>query len=262
MACANAANLLLARAASRRREMAIRQALGADRRRLRAQALTESLLVAGVAGILGVLVSLWGITAIGRGAAGIARVVRGRQRRVHAHGRRVGDRHWAGACCCSPSARPSRRDLLFGAMPARQASGVSAHDVLRETRTTGAVRARTRKLLVIAQLAIAVILLVGAGLMLRSVARLHAIDPGFDPNGVLTMRMVLSSESYAAPHARQRFYDAVVERVRAIARRRGRRLLDVPAVDVRRAGRGRGDREPAGAERRLPGARTVPPRHA
>jgi predicted permease len=215
MACANAANLLLARAASRRREMAIRQALGADRWRLRAQVLTESLLVAGVAGILGVVVSLWGITAIGRVLPASLGLFAGANDGFTLTGDALEITLGWRVLLFSLGATVAT-GLLFGAMPARQAAGVSAHDVLRETRTTGAVRARTRKMLVIAQLAIAVILLTGAGLMLRSVARLGAIDPGFDPNGVLTMRMVLSSESYAAPHARRRFYDEVVERVRQL----------------------------------------------
>jgi putative ABC transport system permease protein len=106
--------------------------------------------------------------------------------------------------------------LLFGVMPAHQASDVAAYDVLRETRTTGGIRARTRKLLVVAQLAIAVMLLVAAGLLLRSVARLHAVDPGFDASNVLTMRTVLSPQAYPTPQARQRFYDAVIARVREL----------------------------------------------
>ena len=106
--------------------------------------------------------------------------------------------------------------LLFGSIPAYHTSDVSAHDVLRQMRTTGGVRARTRKLLVVSQLAIAVILLVAAGLLLRSVVKLQRTDPGFDPEHVVTLRTVLSPQAYATTQDRRRFYDTVVERVKRL----------------------------------------------
>jgi putative ABC transport system permease protein len=212
MACANAANLLIAWAATRRREMAIRLALGASRGRLRGQVLTESLLMAAAAGSLGLGASAWGIAAINRVLPASA-------------GRFVGPDT---ALAMSGDAMTIVLDwrvlaftlgatlitgLLFGTVPARHASEVSAQDVLRETRTTGGVRARTRKLLVVGQLAVALILLAGGGLLLHSLIRLQAVDPGFDADRVLTLRTVLSSTAYETPGARRRFYDAVHERV-------------------------------------------------
>jgi putative ABC transport system permease protein len=214
MACANAANLLLARASVRRREMAIRMALGADRKRLRGQVLTESLIVAGAAGMAGLLISVWGVSIVNRLLPASLTMFGG-----NAEFTLTGDAmtvaiDWRVLAFAVLATLAT--GLLFGVVPAHQASDVAAHDVLRESRTTGGIRARTRKLLVVAQLAIAVVLLVAAGLLLRSVARLHAVDPGFDAGNVVTMRTVLSPQAYPTPRDRQRFYDAVIERVRAL----------------------------------------------
>ena len=200
-------------------------ALGADRRRLRGQAADRE-----PAGrrrrwhASALLVSVWGVAIVERVLPASLGLFAGANDRVHVHGDAMAItldwRVLLFALCATVAT-----GLLFGAMPARQASDVSAHDVLRETRTTGGVRARTRKLLVVAQLAIAVILLVAAGLLLRSVARLHAIDPGFDrerrPHAA--HGAVVRSRIRRRRRA-QRFYDAVVERVRRAAGRRVRRL--------------------------------------
>jgi putative ABC transport system permease protein len=215
MACANAANLLLARASVRQREMAIRVALGADRARLRGLLLTESLLVAAVAGSLGLLLSVWGVAIVNRllpesmalaAVPGSAWTLSGDAVAIALDWRVL----------AFAVATTIATGLLFGLIPAQQMAGVSASDVLRQTRTTGGVRARTRKLLVVAQLATAVMLLVATGLLLRSVVRLHATDPGFDSRNVVTLRTVLSPQAYATPAARQRFFDAVLERVSAL----------------------------------------------
>jgi putative ABC transport system permease protein len=215
MACANAANLLLARASVRRREMAIRMAIGADRGRLRGLVLTESLLVAAAAGALGLLVSVWGVALVNRllpaSLEAFAGIGTGWAFSGSALAVTVDWRVLAFATVTTLAT-----GLLFGSIPAHQASDVSAHDVLRQVRTTSGVRARTRKLLVVSQLAIAVVLLVAAGLLLRSVARLQATDPGFDPLGVVTLRTVLSPLAYADAPARRGFYDAVVDRVKRL----------------------------------------------
>jgi predicted permease len=212
MACANAANLLLARASVRRREMAIRLAIGADQGRLRGLVLTESLLVAGAAGCIGLLASVWGVALVNRllpsSLTAFAGSGTGWAMTGDAVAVAVDWRVLAFATLITVMT-----GVLFGSFPARQASDVSAHDVLRQVRTTGGVHARTRKLLVVSQLAIAVVLLVAAGLLLRSVVNLQRTDPGFDPQQVVTLRTVLSPQAYDSPQERGRFYDAVVERV-------------------------------------------------
>lgn len=215
MACTNAANLLLAHASVRRREMAIRVALGANQGRLRGLVMTESFLVAAAAGSLGLLVSVWGIAIVNTllpeslellAGPGAARALTGDAVEMTLD-RRV--------LVFAISATVAT-GILFGVIPARQSTAVSAQDTLRQAHTTPGVRAGTRKLLVVTQLAIAVMLLVCAGLLLQSVLRLHAIDPGFDARNVLTLRTVLSPQRYQTPQARQRFYDAVVERVKQL----------------------------------------------
>jgi putative ABC transport system permease protein len=215
MACANAANLLLARAAVRRREMAIRLAIGADRSRLRGLVLTESLLVAGAAGSLGLVASLWGISLVNRVLPSSLTVFAGSGTGWALTGDAVAVAlDWRVLAFATVATLTT--GLLFGSIPAHQTSDVSAHDVLRQIRTVGGVRARTRKVLVISQLAIAVVLLVAAGLLLRSVLNLQRTDPGFDAQHVVTLRTVLSPLAYANTHDRRRFYDAVVERVKRL----------------------------------------------
>jgi predicted permease len=215
MACANAANLLLARASVRRREMAIRMAIGADRGRLRGLVLTESILVAAAAGVFGLFVSVWGIALVNRLLPASLGAFAGSGTGWALTGNAVAvTLDWRVLVFATVTTVAT--GLLFGSIPAHQSSDVSAHDVLRQVRTTSGVRARTRKLLVVSQLAIAVILLVAAGLLLRSVARLQATDPGFDPQGVVTLRTVLSPQTYAGAQARRGFYDAVVDRARRL----------------------------------------------
>jgi putative ABC transport system permease protein len=215
MACANAANLLLARASVRRREMAIRMAIGADRGRLRGLVLTESILVAAAAGALGLVVSVWGVAVVNRLLPASLAAFAGSGTGWAFTGEAVVvSLDWRVLAFATMTTVAT--GLLFGSIPAHQASDVSAHDVLRQMGTTSGVRARTRKLLVVSQLAIAVVLLVAAGLLLRSVARLHATNPGFDPHGVVTLRTVLSPQAYADAQARRGFYDAVVDRVKRL----------------------------------------------
>jgi putative ABC transport system permease protein len=176
--------------------------------------LTESLIVAGAAGMVGLLISVWGVAIVNRLLPASLTMFGGNAELAFTGDAMTVAIDWRvlGFAVLATVVT----GLLFGVMPAHQASDVAAYDVLRETRTTGGIRARTRKLLVVAQLAIAVVLLVAAGLLLRSVARLHAVDPGFDASNVLTMRTVLSPQAYPTPQARQRFYDAVIERVREL----------------------------------------------
>jgi predicted permease len=212
MACANAANLLIAWAATRRREMAIRLALGAGRGRLRGQVLIESLLMAAAAGSLGLAASAWGIAALNRVLPASAGRFAGPETMLAMSGDAMTIALDWRVLAFALTATVAT-GLLFGMMPARQAGEVAPQDVLREARTTGGVRARTRKLLVIGQLAVALVLLSGGGLLLHSLLKLQAVDPGFDAERVLTLRTVLSSTIDDTPGARRRFYDAVHERV-------------------------------------------------
>ncbi len=177
IACANVANLLLTRAASRERELAIRTALGAGRGRVARQLLTESLLVAAFGGALGILAALWGAdafrAALPAGLVGVADV--GLDLRVLA---------FAGATVVIAT-------LLAGLFPAFGAARENLHAALLDRSTGGAQRARRRALgaLVVAEFALALVLTVGAGLMIRSFANLSNEDPGFSGDGVLSVRI-------------------------------------------------------------------------
>jgi putative ABC transport system permease protein len=185
IACANVAALLLARAGSRRREIAIRLAIGAGRRRIVRQMLTESLILAAAGGAIGVLLSLWGVEALSRlqNLSGI------------------GDPSFLfrfAAVRLDPRvllfalASSLATGLLFGMAPALHASRSDLAGALKEggsgTVAGGRRRLSTRALLVPAQIALALVLLVGAGLLIRSLERLSSFQGGFRPEGVLTMR--------------------------------------------------------------------------
>jgi predicted permease len=177
--------------------------------------LTESILVAVAAGVLGLLVSVWGVGLVNRLLPASLEAFAGSGTGWALTGTAVAvTLDWRVLAFATLTTLAT--GLLFGSIPAHQASDVSAHEVLRQMRTTSGVRARTRKLLVVSQLAIAVVLLVAAGLLLRSVARLQATDPGFDPNGVVTLRTVLSPQAYADAQARRAFFDSVVDRVKRL----------------------------------------------
>jgi predicted permease len=190
IACTNVANLLLARAAARGREISIRAALGAGRRRLVTQFLTESLLLALTGGALGLLLAMWGMDAlmalIGDGLPRASEV--GLDARVVL---------FTGGVSVLTG-------LLFGLVPALQASRADLHGALREGArgTGGKSSGRARAMLVVSQVALALVLLVGAGLFVRSFLALQAVDAGFEPRGVLTARLSLPSDRY--PEGSQR----------------------------------------------------------
>ncbi|HEX8137723.1 MAG TPA: ABC transporter permease [Pyrinomonadaceae bacterium] len=209
IACANVANLLLARAATRRKEMAIRTALGASRARVVRQLLTESVLLALAGGACGLLLALWGIDALG---ALIPDAI--------ARGVEIG-----------PEARVLSFTLLislltglvFGLAPALQASRTDINESLKEGSrgaTSGARHNRFRSLLVVSEIALASVLLIGAGLLIRSFLRLQQVDPGFDPRGVVAMELVLPSiapSRYTEPEQQAAFFRRALERVGALA---------------------------------------------
>jgi predicted permease len=204
IACANLANLLLARAVARRREMAVRSALGAGRGRLVRQMVTEGILLSLTGGVFGVAIARAGMTLlaklvpIGFSAANGA--------------------HLDGTVLGFALALSLLTGVLFSIIPAIQASRVSLNDALRQGShgDIGGRRATTRDALVVIEVAAALVLLVGAGLMLKTLARLRAIDIGFRSDHLLTMSTVLPRNKYMEPARRLAFFDRVMEGVRAL----------------------------------------------
>jgi putative ABC transport system permease protein len=202
IACANVANLLLARATSRQRELAVRMALGAGRSRILRQLLTESVLLAGLAGVAGWILSLWG-------AAFFARVIPEGIPRPGGSG--IDTRVLLFTLVISLAT-----GMLFGIVPALRVSRVNLSDSLKQAggrSGLGAHGRRTRDVLVVGEVALAMILLTGAGLMIESFANLRAINPGFRAENVLTLRVPLPDPKYVELLKRTAFYDAVLERV-------------------------------------------------
>ena len=203
IACANVGNLLFARALSRRKEIAIRSALGAGRVRVFQQLLIEALVLAVAGGALGLLLAN---VSLSTGAALLAdQIPRADEISI--------DR----AVLLFVLAASVTTGILAGALPALRAGASDLNDSLKEGgRSEGAVGVRTRRVLIVCEVALSVVLLMGAGVMLRSLVALRTLDPGFDPDNVLTMNVTLPEGRYAMPAQRSAFYDAVLERLRAL----------------------------------------------
>lgn len=202
--CANVASLLLARASVRRREMAIRVSLGAGRSRIVRQLLTESTLLALLGGGLGLLFSRWGMALI--------RIPNPQNMA------RVTDAHVNGLVLGFSLGISLLAGLLFGMMPAFQAVRSSFQDALRESVLLSSTHRRfaTRNLLIIGETALAVIVVLGAGLLLRSFLELERIPLGFQPQNVLTFRVIPRGKRYAQPSQRTAFYQQAIERISAL----------------------------------------------
>jgi len=197
IACANIANLLLARAQSRQKEMAIRAAMGAGRWRIARQLLTESVLLALIGGTLGLLIARWGIALI---------------------------------LYVSPDAIPRAREIsldwrvlgftlgisfvtgiLFGLVPALQAGVVEVHETLKETGRGTSGRHWLRSSLVVVEVATTLVLLIGAGLMIRSFYRLQKVNPGFSYEHLTSFSVSLPEKKYKTAEQRDQFYGRLLE---------------------------------------------------
>ena len=204
IACANVANLMLARAVGRQRETALRAALGAGRGRLVGQLLTESLLLSGVAGVLGLGLASQALRFL-VSAAGDS-IPRASEIRLD------GTVLWVTALTSLATG------LAFGILPALQASRVELVEALKETRGSTSSRrsARTRSVLVVVEIAVSVVLLVGAGLLARSLVRLREVPLGFEPSHLLVARINLPPSRYGAPTRVREFYQRLAEDVAAL----------------------------------------------
>jgi putative ABC transport system permease protein len=205
IACANVANLLFARSATREREMAIRTALGAGRWRIIRQLLTESLLLSTVGGSLGLLLALWGVDLL----VGLAPDSIPRLSEIGLDIRVLGFTLLVSLVT----------GVLFGLLPALRLSKPDLQESLKDgARGAGESfrRQRMRNLLVVAEVALSLVLLVGAGLMIKSFMRVQQIDPGFNPDHVLTMRFSLPQVKYTEPKQQRAFFQQLESRIKAL----------------------------------------------
>jgi len=209
IACANIANLLLARGASRANEFAVRNALGASQSRIVRQLLTESFVISMAGGVLGVLLASWGTRALValappfllKTAPGLA---------SGAADSRVFGFSFATVVMTT---------FLFGLAPALQSSRPHVTETLKETGRSSLQSPRNRRFrsaLVVSEIALAMVLLIGAGLMVRTLAQLSRVNLGFNPANVLTLRAPLSGGQYKEPQARAQFWDRALSAVESL----------------------------------------------
>lgn len=205
ISCANIANLLLARASVRSHEIAVRVALGAGRSRIIRQLMTESVLLAVLGGALGIILASWGTRAL----LVLAPTSLPRLNGVHLDLRVLSISFVVSLVC----------GLIFGLAPAITASRTNLVNSLKESERTdsaGAGRNRLRRTFVIAEVAVALVLLISAGLLVRSFAKLLDVRPGFDPHNVLTLRLSLPGNQYDKPAKVAGFYDSLLPRIAAL----------------------------------------------
>ena len=203
IACANVANLLLVRSSERRQEMGVRMALGASGWRLARQLLTESLVLALAGGLAGLALTplvLQGLVKLA--ADSLPRAV---------------NTNVDGRALVVMLAVTLATGILFGLAPALQARSKRNWDTLKNARSTESSQAkRLRRVLVITETALSLVLLAGAGLLMRSFERILRVDPGFQPDGVLTVRVALPDAVYSKPEQIRNFYDSLLDRVQRL----------------------------------------------
>jgi predicted permease len=207
IACANVANLMLARASGRQKELALRAALGASRWRIVRQLLTESAIVALIGGLLGVFIAFWGIDLLrGANPADAAKYAPGWDQlgiNLPVLGFTIGLSLLSG--------------LVFGLAPALQVSKPNLNDALKEGGRQGSSGSnRLRSSIVVFEIALSLVLLVGAGLLTRSFMSLLKTDPGFKPDHLITANLILPAAKYKDDPSRAAFYTDLVQRVQAV----------------------------------------------
>jgi predicted permease len=206
IACCNVANLLMVRASARDREIGIRTALGASRRRLIRQLLTESLLLATIGAMLGILLAGFGVSTVAR----------------------MGNSAFPRLTTASIDTLTLLftvlvaffTALIFGVAPALQVSQANSYECLKEggrSSSTGSGHQNLRKLLIVGEVALSLALLAGAGLLIKSFMKLQEVDPGFKSDGVLTLRVVLPPARYSQPEQVRAFFRDLLDRVRKVS---------------------------------------------
>jgi putative ABC transport system permease protein len=210
IACSNVANLLLARAATRRKEMAVRLAMGATRCRVMRQLLTESVMLATLGGALGCLMAAWGVESLFKGIPeGMAKYIPGWNRTGLSYAALV----FTGSVSILTG-------VLFGLAPAWQAAKTSLTETLKEGGDKGAPgksgRGLLRNGLVVAQIAIATVLVIGAGVFVRSFIEILRADLGVKPDHVVTMNLELPRDKYPDGQRRRDFFQQLIHRVEAL----------------------------------------------
>jgi putative ABC transport system permease protein len=205
IACANVANLILARTFARRKEIAIRSAIGATRSRIVQQLLSESLVISLCGGVLGLVGAHFGIALLTKVFA--------------AELPRMGDIGLNGPVLAFTFALSVATGILSGLLPAWSMTKGDVNEALKQglgrTDADGGT-SKTRSALVVVEVALSLVLLIGAGLMLRSLWKLQTVDPGFDERNVLTLALLVNKQQFTNPGQESQFFDAVLQRVRSL----------------------------------------------
>jgi len=221
IACANVANLVLVKALTRRKEQAVRIALGATRRRLLQQALSETVLLAFVGGALGLVFAHYGVILIVKFLA--QRLPRSSEITLDG---------WVLAFTAGISLIAG---FAAGLLPAFRAAKADVNEALKQglgRATSDSGGSRTRDMLVISEVALSLMLLIGAGLLIRSLWMLHKVNPGFQPDHVVTMEISVSNSKFSDPVQQVEYFDRVLERVRTLPGVQSAGLIDsLPLTD-------------------------------